>query len=127
MLIVDASLTDGHVQAALKNPHVSEEAKEHSREMIDELSAQGEPTAETLDTELDELADEPGKREGGDTLHETRVNAGYKAALKSESRPSLRVGDGGNDAYALRPERRHRREDTRARGARGSRCDLKGV
>ena len=54
---VDASLTDAHVQAALKNPHVSEEAKEHSRQMIDELSAQGEPTAETLDTELDELAD----------------------------------------------------------------------
>ncbi|KAI0334649.1 hypothetical protein GY45DRAFT_1318255 [Cubamyces sp. BRFM 1775] len=59
----------GH-KAAINNPRVSEEAKEHSRQAIEELEAQPE-TQETR----------AGYEEDKD---EVRQNAGYKATLKSE-------------------------------------------
>ena len=58
-----------HMQAAINNPKVSEEAKEHSRQAIEELESQPE-THETRE----------GYEEDKD---EVRVNAGYKATLKS--------------------------------------------
>ncbi|OCH91405.1 hypothetical protein OBBRIDRAFT_818797 [Obba rivulosa] len=58
----------GH-KAAINNPRISEEAKEHSRQAIDELEGQ----AETQQTRQ-------GYQEDKD---ETRVNAGYKATLKN--------------------------------------------
>ena len=58
------------MQATLKNPNVSEEAKEHSRQAIEELEAQPS-TQETRE----------GYEEDKD---EVRVNAGYKATLKSK-------------------------------------------
>ncbi|KAI0070045.1 hypothetical protein K474DRAFT_1670462 [Panus rudis PR-1116 ss-1] len=58
----------GH-KAAINNPKVSEEAKEHSRQAIEELEQQPE-TQETRE----------GYQEDKD---ETRVNAGYKATLKN--------------------------------------------
>ncbi|KAI0365204.1 hypothetical protein BV20DRAFT_973514 [Pilatotrama ljubarskyi] len=58
----------GH-KAALKNPNVSEEAKEHSRQAIEELEQQPE-TKETR----------AGYEEDKD---EVRQNAGYKATLKN--------------------------------------------
>ena len=60
------------LKAAIHNPNVSEEAKEHAREAIDEL----EQAPETQETRQ-------GYEEDKD---ETRVNAGYKATMKSEYR-----------------------------------------
>ncbi|KAH9908238.1 uncharacterized protein BXZ73DRAFT_109962 [Epithele typhae] len=55
--------------AAINNPNVSEEAKEHSRQMIEELEH---------DPELSVT------REGyEDDKDNTRVNAGHKATLKN--------------------------------------------
>ena len=56
-------------QAAINNPRVSEEAKEHSRQAIEELEQDPE-TQETRE----------GYKEDKDPV---RVNAGYKATLKS--------------------------------------------
>ncbi|KAL7280972.1 hypothetical protein PYCCODRAFT_1414712 [Trametes coccinea BRFM310] len=58
----------GH-KAALNNPNVSDEAKEHSRQAIEDLEAQPE-TQETR----------AGYEEDKD---EVRQNAGYKATLKN--------------------------------------------
>ncbi|EED80683.1 predicted protein, partial [Postia placenta Mad-698-R] len=56
-------------KAALKNPNVSEEAKEHSRQAVEDLEQQPE-TQQT--------------RQGySDDKDETRVNAGFKATLKN--------------------------------------------
>lgn len=54
-------------QAALKNPNVSLEAKERSTQILDEV----EHTQSEQHTQYDDGKDE------------MRVNAGYKAALKS--------------------------------------------
>ncbi|KAI0644352.1 hypothetical protein C8Q79DRAFT_913871, partial [Trametes meyenii] len=56
-------------QAAINNPNVSEEAKEHSRQAIDELEAQ--PETQELRAGNDDYKDE------------VRQNAGYKATLKN--------------------------------------------
>ncbi|KDQ50395.1 hypothetical protein JAAARDRAFT_583445 [Jaapia argillacea MUCL 33604] len=58
----------GH-KAALKNPNVSEEAKERSQAVLDDLESSGEPQryADERDSSKDE----------------TRVNAGYKATMKN--------------------------------------------
>ncbi|PCH44042.1 hypothetical protein WOLCODRAFT_90632 [Wolfiporia cocos MD-104 SS10] len=58
----------GH-KAAINNPNVSDEAKEHSRQAIQEL----ERDSETQDTR-------EGYQEDKD---EVRVNAGYKATMKN--------------------------------------------
>ncbi|RPD58779.1 hypothetical protein L226DRAFT_517762 [Lentinus tigrinus ALCF2SS1-7] len=58
----------GH-KAAINNPRVSEEAKEHSRRAIDELESQ--PETEETRAGYDEDKDE------------VRQNAGYKATLKN--------------------------------------------
>jgi len=58
----------GH-KAALKNPNVSDEAKQHSREAIDALESQSE-TQETRDGY-------------GGEKDDVRVNAGYKATMKN--------------------------------------------
>ncbi|KAI0751092.1 Conidiation protein 6-domain-containing protein [Daedaleopsis nitida] len=58
----------GH-KAAINNPRVSDEAKEHSRQAIDELEA--DPETE---------ATREGYQEDKDSV---RVNAGYKATLKN--------------------------------------------
>ncbi|KAI0702246.1 Conidiation protein 6-domain-containing protein [Earliella scabrosa] len=58
----------GH-KAAINNPRVSEEAKEHSRQAIEELEQDPE-TQETRE----------GYEEDKDPV---RVNAGYKATLKN--------------------------------------------
>ena len=64
------SLRAPSTQAALNNPNVSEEAKEHSRQAIDDLESQPETQQ---------------AREGyGEPKDEVRVNAGFKATLKSE-------------------------------------------
>ncbi|KZT66122.1 hypothetical protein DAEQUDRAFT_746693 [Daedalea quercina L-15889] len=59
----------GGYKAAINNPNVSEEAKDHAREAIDEL--QQDPETQ---------ATREGYQEDKD---ETRVNAGYKATLKN--------------------------------------------
>ncbi|KAI0763851.1 Conidiation protein 6-domain-containing protein [Trametes elegans] len=58
----------GH-KAAINNPHVSDEAKEHSRQAIDELESQ--PEAQETRAGYEEDKDE------------VRQNAGYKATLKN--------------------------------------------
>lgn len=60
-------------QAALNNPQVSEQAKEHAQQAIDEISRNDLPKEHEL---INEDKDE------------VRVNAGYKATLKSTSSPS---------------------------------------
>ena len=54
----------------MKNPNVSEEAKEHSRQVIDDFDSDSHSYQQRQEHEKDE----------------TRVNAGYKATLKSEFR-----------------------------------------
>jgi hypothetical protein len=58
------------LQAAVNNPNVSEEAKEESRRIIDEL--EHDPQTEAQRRGYDEDKDE------------TRVNAGLKATMSSE-------------------------------------------
>lgn len=59
------------LQAAINNPNVSEEAKEHSRQAIEAL--EDEPETQEIRASHDEGKDE------------VRQNAGFKATLKSES------------------------------------------
>ena len=56
-------------QAALNNPNVPEETKEHSRQMIDELEQQPETQA--------------ARERSQEGKEENRVIGGYKATLKS--------------------------------------------
>ena len=65
---------------------MSEEAKDHAREAIDEL----EQSPETQETRQ-------GYEEDKD---ETRVNAGYKATMKSEHRIDMVDVRGQTDVYA---------------------------
>ncbi|KAJ3479163.1 hypothetical protein NLI96_g9254 [Meripilus lineatus] len=58
----------GH-KAAINNPRISDEAKEHSRQAIEELERQ--PQTQEVREGYEEDKDE------------TRVNAGYKATLKN--------------------------------------------
>jgi hypothetical protein len=58
------------VDRPLADPNVSEEAKEHAREVLGERGVDEEPQQTTGSTNPEDL-------------HETRVNAGYKATLKS--------------------------------------------
>ncbi|KAH9840139.1 Conidiation protein 6-domain-containing protein [Rhodofomes roseus] len=58
----------GH-KAALNNPNVSDEAKQHSRQVVDEL---------------DDAPETEEARQGyQEDKDQTRVNAGYKATLKN--------------------------------------------
>ncbi|KAI0915230.1 hypothetical protein AcV5_005398 [Taiwanofungus camphoratus] len=59
----------GGYKAATHNPRVSDEAKEHARQAIDELER--EPETQRTRQGYNEDKDE------------TRVNAGYKATMKS--------------------------------------------
>jgi hypothetical protein len=58
-----------HEKAAINNPNVSDEAKEHSRQVIEEVSKNDLPKEQELVS---------------DDKDETRVLAGYKATMKSE-------------------------------------------
>ena len=60
-----------YAKAASKNPNVSQEGKEHAEEMIRELENSSETQQQRQQYEVDK--------------DETRVNAGYKATLKSMS------------------------------------------
>ena len=62
-------------QAALHNPNVSAEAKEHSRRVIEEI--QGHGTVREDDTA------EPPSRLCDSSKKESRVLGGYRATLKS--------------------------------------------
>jgi hypothetical protein len=57
-----------HEKAAINNPNVSDEAKEHSRQVIEEVSKNDLPKEQEL---------------ASDDKDETRVLAGYKATMKS--------------------------------------------
>ncbi|KAH9846205.1 Conidiation protein 6-domain-containing protein [Lenzites betulinus] len=64
----------GH-KAAINNPRVSEEAKEHSREAIEELGGEvGEESTGTRET---------GRHTSNEGKDEVRQNAGYKSVLKN--------------------------------------------
>ncbi len=60
----------------MHNPNVSAEAKEHSRQVVEEIQGSG--------TAHDEHSTEPPRLDTDDK-EESRVIGGYKAALKSES------------------------------------------
>ena len=61
----------------MHNPNVSAEAKEHSRQILEELQ---EPGAVP-----DDYSTEPSGRDVTGDKEESRVIGGYKAALKSKS------------------------------------------
>jgi len=63
----------GH-KAAMHNPNVSAEAKEHSRQIVEEIQGP--------DAVPDDYSTEPSRRDTGDK-EESRVIGGYKAALKN--------------------------------------------
>jgi len=71
----------GH-KAALHNPNVSAEAKEHSRRVIEEIQGPGTQAVREDD------ATEPSSRLDDKSKEETRVLGGYKATLKNPN-----VGD----------------------------------
>lgn len=60
----------------MHNPNVSAEAKEHSRQIVEEIQGP--------DAVPDDYSTEPSRRDTGDK-EESRVIGGYKAALKSRS------------------------------------------
>lgn len=62
-------------QAALHNPNVSAEAKEHSRRVVEEIQGPG--------TVHDDLTTEPSSRRDDSGKDENRILGGYKATLKS--------------------------------------------
>ncbi len=65
------------MQAAINNPNVSEEAKEHSRQQLGEHDDE---------TEFTESRGSGGRKEASEGKDETRQNAGFKGVLKSELR-----------------------------------------
>jgi hypothetical protein len=66
-------------QAAMNNPNVPAEAKEHSRQVVEEN--QGSNVVH------DKGATEPSSRSHNDDKEENRVLGGYKATLKSRCFP----------------------------------------
>jgi Conidiation protein 6 len=66
-----------HPQAAMHNPNVSAEAKEHSRQVVEEM--QGSDVAHD-----DGTTTEPSSRPSYSDKDENRVLGGYKATLKSQ-------------------------------------------
>ena len=77
-----------HHQAAMHNPNVSAEAKEHSRRVVEEI--QGSKAVH------DDSATEPSSHLYGDDKDEdeNRVLGGYKATLKSQCLPPFDQRDG---------------------------------
>ncbi|KAI0252543.1 Conidiation protein 6-domain-containing protein [Lactifluus subvellereus] len=69
----------GH-KAALHNPNVSAEAKEHSRQVVEEIQGPG--------IVHDDGTTEPSSRPDASDKDENRVLGGYKATLKNPN-----VGD----------------------------------
>lgn len=69
----------GH-KAAMHNPNVSAEAKEHSRQVVEEIQGPGAVRGDS--------STEPSRWGTGDK-EESRVLGGYKAALKSKSFTTL--------------------------------------
>ncbi|OJT04281.1 Conidiation-specific protein 6 [Trametes pubescens] len=67
-------IAGGH-KAAINNPNVSEEAKEHSRQQLG-----GEYDDET---EFTESRGSGGRKEASEGKDETRQNAGFKGVLKN--------------------------------------------
>ena len=63
------------LQAALNNPNVSEEAKEHSRSMIDNFEKDPDTQA--------------SRENHSENKNESRVLAGHKGTLKSKPNDSL--------------------------------------
>jgi Conidiation protein 6 len=60
----------------MHNPNVSTEAKEHSRQVVEEIQGSG--------TVHDDGTTEPSSRSSGGDKDENRVLGGYKATLKSQ-------------------------------------------
>ena len=69
------SLHASSTQAALNNPNVSEEAKEHSRSMIDNFEKDPDTQA--------------SRENHSENKNESRVLAGHKGTLKSKPSDSL--------------------------------------
>jgi hypothetical protein len=65
-----------HHQAAMHNPNVSAEAKEHSRQVVEDIQGP--------DVVHDDGTTEPSSRSDGGDKDENRVLGGYKATLKSQ-------------------------------------------
>ena len=61
----------------MHNPNVSAEAKEHSRQIVEELQGPGAVP--------DDYSREPSSQDATGDKEESRVIGGYKAALKSKS------------------------------------------
>ena len=61
----------------MHNPNVSAEAKEHSRQIVEELQGPGAVP--------DDYSREPSGQDATGDKEESRVIGGYKAALKSKS------------------------------------------
>jgi len=78
-------------QAALHNPNVSDEAKENSRKVIEEI--QGSDTVH--------MTTEPSSRRDDSGKDENRVLGGYKATLKSACLLTECVQDGANPSFFL--------------------------
>ncbi|KAN0123793.1 Conidiation protein 6 domain containing protein [Russula decolorans] len=64
----------GH-KAAMHNPNVSAEAKEHSRQVVEDIQGP--------DVVHDDGTTEPSSRSDGGDKDENRVLGGYKATLKN--------------------------------------------
>ncbi len=60
----------------MHNPNVSAEAKEHSRQVVEEIQGR--------DVAHDDSTTEPSSRSYGGDKDENRVLGGYKATLKSQ-------------------------------------------
>jgi hypothetical protein len=75
----------------MHNPNVSAEAKDHSRQVVEEIQG---PGAVRVD-----YSTEPSRRDTGDK-EESRVLGGYKAALKSKSITIFAL-NGTNDTSCL--------------------------
>jgi hypothetical protein len=65
-----------HFQAAMHNPNVSAEAKEHSRQVVEEIQGS--------DVVHDDGTTEPSSRSHAGDKDENRVLGGYKATLRSQ-------------------------------------------
>ncbi|KAH6910647.1 Conidiation protein 6-domain-containing protein [Coprinopsis sp. MPI-PUGE-AT-0042] len=70
----------GGLKAAINNPRVSEEAKEHDRERLREMGEEVEGTTTSSSTTTRSRTDHSST---GDQEHENRVLGGYKATLKN--------------------------------------------
>jgi hypothetical protein len=76
-----------HHQAAMHNPNVSAEAKEHSRQVVEDIQGSG--------VVHEDSATEPSSRSYDDGKEENRVLGGYKATLKSQCFLPFDRRDGG--------------------------------